>query len=509
MNKNNIILTATALALAIGVLSADAKSFKRGVSENAFNLKEEIDVIKTGTSWFYTWGNVPNNNIKDLPDADFEFVPMCWNANYNADNIRSYCKSHPETKYLLGFNEPNFKNQANMTPEAAAAAWPAVQALAKELGLKLVGPAVNYSPDGPENDPYTWYAKFVNLVGKDAFDYIAIHNYSGGVDGMRTMIDKFYGLYGKQIWLTEFCNWPGNNTVTPEAQITSMVAQVEYLEKCEKVYRYAWFKAKGSITTSPAYGLIVPKNGAGERELSEQGKVYVNMSDFDQTRYHSMTEVVPAIEYVNSNTLVLGSSFDGKNPSPIEITKFNSGAYADYQFDVPAAGSYTLTLRVSGMGEPTRFDPTVGIYSVDNNGKELSTLADNRQFQLPNDNQSYVDVQFAVSLAAGKQRIRIKDGGPYSPSGIHISCLTFNPNGSVSDMTIDTEKVACHFAGECLQFTGNAAIGTASVYDLNGRLVASGEVEGNALAAEGLADGVYVVKAVTAEGAATTLKVVK
>ena len=133
MNKNNIILTATSLALAIGVLSADAKSFKRGVSENAFNLKEEIDVIKTGTSWFYTWGNVPNNNIKDLPDADFEFVPMCWNANYNADNIRSYCKSHPETKYLLGFNEPNFKNQANMTPEAAAAAWPAVQALAKEL----------------------------------------------------------------------------------------------------------------------------------------------------------------------------------------------------------------------------------------------------------------------------------------------------------------------------------------------------------------------------------------
>lgn len=46
MNKNNIILTATSLALAIGVLSADAKSFKRGVSENAFNLKEEIDVIK-------------------------------------------------------------------------------------------------------------------------------------------------------------------------------------------------------------------------------------------------------------------------------------------------------------------------------------------------------------------------------------------------------------------------------------------------------------------------------
>ena len=114
-----------------------------------------------------------------------------------------------------------------------------------------------------------WYMNIQNIV--DDIDRCI----KSGVDGMRTMIDKFYGLYGKQIWLTEFCNWPGNNTVTPEAQITSMVAQVEYLEKSEKVYRYAWFKAKGSITTSPAYGLIVPKNGVGERELSEQGKVYI------------------------------------------------------------------------------------------------------------------------------------------------------------------------------------------------------------------------------------------
>ena len=509
MNNKTVILTVAAFALAVNGFTADAKSFKRGVGENSFNLKEEIDVVKPGTSWFYTWGNVPNNNIKDLPDADFEFIPMCWNANYNADNIRNYCKAHPETKYLLGFNEPNFKNQANMTPEVAAAAWPAVQALAKELGLKLVGPAVNYSPDGPENDPYTWYAKFVSLVGKDAFDYIAIHNYSGGVDGMRTMIDKFYGLYGKQIWLTEFCNWPGNTTVTPESQITSMVAQVEYLEKSEKVHRYAWFKAKGSTTMSPAYGLIVPKNGLGERELSEQGKVYVNMTDFDAARFHSMTEVVPAVEYINSKSLVLGSSFDGNNASPIEITKFNSGAYADYQFDVPAAGSYTLTLRVSGMGEPTRFDPTIGISSVDNDGNELSALAEARQFQLPNDEKTYIDVQFAMTLAAGKQRIRVKDCGPYSPSGIHISCLTFDPNGSVADMAVDTDKLVCHFVGDRLQFTGNATIASAAVYDINGRLVAEGPVEGNAFAAGEVASGAYIVRAVTADGTIAVTKMLK
>ena len=190
MTAKRIILIA--LAFIAVIINADGKSIKRGVSENAFSLQEEFDVLYPGVGWFYSWGNVPNNNIINIPDENMVFIPMCWNANYNADNIRNYCKQHPETKYLLGFNEPNFVNQANMSPEVAAEKWPAVKALAQELGLKLVGPAVNYSPDGPENDPYTWYANFVKLVGNDAFDYIAIHNYSGGSAGMKDMIDKFY-----------------------------------------------------------------------------------------------------------------------------------------------------------------------------------------------------------------------------------------------------------------------------------------------------------------------------
>ena len=39
------------------------------------------------------------------------FAPMCWNSYYNANAIRSYIDSHPETRYLLGFNEPNFSAQ--------------------------------------------------------------------------------------------------------------------------------------------------------------------------------------------------------------------------------------------------------------------------------------------------------------------------------------------------------------------------------------------------------------
>lgn len=498
MNKK--LVYAMLAAFAVTAFNADAKSFKRGVSENAFTLTEEMDVLVPGCSWLYNWANTPTSNADYMSDDTWEFIPMCWNANYNSDNIRNYCKAHPETKYLLGFNEPNFVAQANMTPESAAAAWPQVKALADELGLELVGPAVNYSPDGPENDPYTWYAKFVELVGLDAFDYIAIHNYSGGSGGMKDMIDRFYSLYGKKIWVTEFCSWSGNN-ITAEAQIASMIEQLEYLEKEDKVFRYSWFKAKGSITNSPCYGLIVPQNGFGERTLSEAGKVYVYMTEFDESVYHSVDEVVPASEYISSKSLMLGSNGDSLNPGELEITQLSSGAYADYQFDIPSAGEYTLTLRVSGQGEPTRFDPSIAIYSVDENGEQLATLAEATQFALSGDNAVFENVAFKLQLQAGKQRIRIADANPYMPSGIHISSLSFKEDfGGVDSVVANSDEFTCAVEGGMLHVYGASVALRGEVYDLNGRLVMSGAFDGNMMPVSGLAAGMYVLKLYTAGG---------
>ena len=499
-------------AFAVTAFNADAKSFKRGVSENAFNLREEFDVLIPGVSWFYNWGNTPNANIADVPGEEtIEYIPMCWNANYNADGIREYCKAHPETKYLLGFNEPNFKLQANMTPEVAAEKWPAVKALADELGLELVGPAVNYSPDGPENDPFTWYANFVKLVGTDAFDYIALHCYSGGTSGMQDMIDRFYGLYGKKIWLTEFSMGGdgGINVGSPEAQISSMVQQLEYLEKSDKVFRYSWFIAKGTTTRSPYIGLIVPKNGYGERELTEVGKVYVYMTDFDETVYHGVDDVVSATEYISSQSLVLGSNADSQNPGELEITQFNSGAYADYQFDIPSAGEYTLTLRVSGQGEPTRFDPTIAIYSVDENGEQLATLAEATQFALSGDDAVFGNVAFKLQLQAGKQRIRIADTNPYQPSGMHISSLSFKEGfGGVESVVANSGEFTCAVDGGMLHVYGAAVALRGEVYDLNGRLVASGAFDGNMMPVDGLAGGMYILKLYT-DGGMQALKFCK
>ena len=55
-------------AFAVTAFNADAKSFKRGVSENAFTLTEEMDVLVPGCSWLYNWANTPTSNADYMSD---------------------------------------------------------------------------------------------------------------------------------------------------------------------------------------------------------------------------------------------------------------------------------------------------------------------------------------------------------------------------------------------------------------------------------------------------------
>ena len=478
----NIISIALA-AIFLCPVAAEAKSDKRGVSENSFALESQMRILEPGVSWYYNWGNTPTAGYQSQV-ANFkgiEFLPMCWNGNFNAEKIREYYRTHPEVKYLLGFNEPNFTNQANMTPQAAAEKWPEVQAIAKEFGLKLVAPAMNYSPNPPYQDPLKWFDEFVALVGKDAFDYVAVHNY-GGAGVMKTLTTNFHERYGKDVWVTEFCYWPneGNPSsyVAPSVQIASMVESLEFLEKTPWVYRYAWFKPVGqhNSTTGPNYALIENALGLDDRVLSEQGLVYVYMSDFDATRYHALDELVPATEYISREMASLGAGSNAANPKPIEISQFSSGASLDYQFDVPAAGDYKLTLTVSGVGEPTRFDPSIAVVAVNDDGTDGKTLCQAERFSLPGSDSQYAEKVFVLTLGAGRQTLRLRDAAPYQPSGIRISTVCLSDLAGVENVAVDDEL----------------ALDTpVNVYSLSGVCVRKGVRFGDAL--DRLAPGIYIV----------------
>lgn len=468
MTLNKTLTLALLLALAGGSL-ASAKSYKRGVSENKFQYRAQLEAVEPGVTWFYNWGNTIGAY---LADQDYlEYAPMCWNGNFNAANIRAYAQAHPECKYLLGFNEPNFTSQANMTPQQAAERWPELQALAKELNLKLVAPALNYSPNAPYQDPTRWMDEFVALVGSDAFDFVAVHNY-GGIGVMQTLCTNFHNRYGKPVWVTEFCYWPGESGgVAPATQISSMVESVEWLEKTPWIYRYAWFKATEASAAN--YHLIESGKGEDPRTLTEPGMVYVYMSDFDSEVYHPVEVEIPAVDYISRTYASLGKGGNPNCAKPIEISAFSGGATLDYQFDVPAAGNYILQLCVSGQGEPVRFDPEIAVVAVNADGSEGSILTEARKFELPGNDTDYIRINFPCTLEAGKQTIRIKDTNPYQPSGIRISTVRLSDEAGVDFNSADETQ------------------SLVDVYTLQGLAVKRGV--DRAAAAEGLPKGLYII----------------
>ena len=138
------------LALALSLLAMvaqPARSAKRGVSENSFSNADELRALAPGVSWYYNWGVSASTSVSSVagPESDklVEYVPMWWGGNSNETLLRQYLTDHPGVKYLLGFNEPNFRAQANMTPQQAAELWPKLEKIAEDFNLVLVAPALN------------------------------------------------------------------------------------------------------------------------------------------------------------------------------------------------------------------------------------------------------------------------------------------------------------------------------------------------------------------------------
>lgn len=470
MNKK-LILAAVAAGLIAG--SAGAASYKRGVCVNGFN-ESQMALLAPGVTWYYNWA-VSHN----LPSADgIDFVPMAW-SGVNADAIRRYCESHPEVKYLLGFNEPNFTNQANLTPAEAAAMWPELQALARELGLKLVAPALNYST-GTYASPSKWMDEFVALVGDDAFDFTAIHCY-GGLGVIKALATEFHEKYGKPVWLTEFCFWPGgagNVNVAPATQIASMIESVQWLEQTDFIYRYAWFMATGAYDTEgrPNYGLVTTVGNLSDYtyELTPQGYVYTYMSTFDKNEWNPENTWIPAAQVTDASNVTYGRGETDYTGYPLLVTNMSaSSGWVEYQFDVVSAGAKLFDVAVGGYGEPTRFDPTLTITATHADGTVV-TVAENDQFTLPGTDRCVERKSWAFDVPkAGHYTVRIADTG--RSSGLLLGAVMLADVAGIGDVAVGDAE----------------APGTVDVYSLAGVKVRSGV--GRACATEGLPAGFYLV----------------
>jgi hypothetical protein len=198
-----------------------------------------------GVVWWYDWGTQPTAGSY----GGIEFVPMIWGSGPDLNGPIPSGSS-----FLLGFNEPNFKNQSNLTAQQAAQDWPSIEALAQAQGIPIVSPGVNFcgSTADPSNcsdpnvtDPYTYLSDFFAACSGCQVDYIAVHWYNCDLPSLQAYIDGNATLagfvqFGKPIWLTEFCC---DNTNSVSDQQAYMEAAIPYLEGNPHVYRYSWFNA--------------------------------------------------------------------------------------------------------------------------------------------------------------------------------------------------------------------------------------------------------------------------
>jgi len=236
---------------------------KRGLAYG-FHSYNDVEALTPEVSWWYNWSETPDTSIFDnFSNYTYEFIPMTWNGDFNEEVLRSFLTNHPETKYLLAFNEPNFLEQADMTPSEVVALWPTLEKIADDFNLEIVSPAVNFcgncvTENGTTyNSPFDYLDDFFEQCPNCRVDHIAIHSYMNTIEALSWYVNEFK-KYNRPIWVTEFAGWEENGNIESiDDQINYMISAVDYLESESDVFRYAWFIGRNNgINNYPYIGVV-------------------------------------------------------------------------------------------------------------------------------------------------------------------------------------------------------------------------------------------------------------
>lgn len=378
-----------------------AKSPKRGVSFS-WQMNEDFDLLGPAVSWSYNWANTPAASQENkYKQYGIQFVPMCWNNNYSPDNISAYYAAHADKQnYLLGYNEPNLTDQANMTPAQAAAKWNDVVDVAKKNNARLISPALNWGTLPGYSNGVQWLQEFFTLVNPNDVHGIAVHIYMNAAKSMIGDLQR-YKVFGKPLWLTEFCAWDG--TSSSAAQCQFMAQSINYLEQDDDLERYAWFIPRwNQATESAPFMQLITK--AKPYELTERGILFVNMSTFDKNAVYPCGKRIPAEHYracsIDDNYASPAVSLCTDVNGILQIDGLALNQWMDYKINI-LSGVKDFQIRYTA----TR-DSEITIYRVDENGNEtaLQTIA------LPStaSKTAWTTLTESFTPEAGEQVLRLK-----------------------------------------------------------------------------------------------------
>jgi hypothetical protein len=195
---------------------------------------ECADLTRLKATWWYNWVLSPGGCKAS------EFVPMiAGKAEKQPAQVQSALSSLKAAGYrtVLGFNEPNKADQANLSVAQVLELWPS---LTTDPDVRVGSPATSA-------DAKAWFEEFMTEVeARDLrVDFVAIHWYgwnAGSCDDAKelesyiTWAEKF----GRPIWITEFGCLNASN---PSAKVVEKfyASALEAIARHPQVERYAWY----------------------------------------------------------------------------------------------------------------------------------------------------------------------------------------------------------------------------------------------------------------------------
>jgi hypothetical protein len=272
---------------------------KKGVGM-ALREPGSVSIVRAlNPSWNYSWTMSP---AREIPGT-IEFVPMAFRGTDQRKLRDQLIKNAlPQIRYgkakrLLGFNEPDKANQANMPFMKAIELWPDLE----KLGVPLCSPSCA-NPEGIQ-DPSaqgvagTWMRDFMTEADKRGYriDYIGVHWY-GDTSAIRfkAKMQRIHELYGKRpLLITEFApaDWQTGGDITkhrhkPEDVLAFMKEVVPWMEQQDWIAGYAWFPfaidspqgtssalfdTSGKLTRlGEFYSTVTPRNPSGNQTIEIQ-----------------------------------------------------------------------------------------------------------------------------------------------------------------------------------------------------------------------------------------------
>ena len=211
----------------IRVMSWEYTSKKGWCGYNPSNYNQ------TNSTWRYDW------NVGGLTDSLVEYVPIRQNGGWPGwDAI----KAKTNVTHVLGFNEPDHTEQANLTVAQALAEWPDMI----KTGLRIGSPACTN---------FNWLYEFMDSCKARNYrvDFVAIHAYWGGKSPQNWYNDIKYihDRTGCPIWITEWNNganwtteaWPdADHTLTTNnaaKMLSDLKGILQVLDTASFIERYS------------------------------------------------------------------------------------------------------------------------------------------------------------------------------------------------------------------------------------------------------------------------------